>query len=93
MATIAGAGVFVVVLFWRRFVSLASMAAAVGLPTFVALDLIRGWTDSASAPTLAASTVIGGLVLLKHRANFERLRTGTEPRLGEGSVAQTEATP
>ena len=58
-----------------RYVSLASICAAVTIP--VATRLITG------NPTLTAfTTVLGVAVILKHKANILRLMAGTENRVG-----------
>jgi glycerol-3-phosphate acyltransferase PlsY len=72
-----GAIVAFVVIVWRtRYVSLASMAAAVLLPALAA------FTDE-GASMVGAAAVVGAVVLFCHRDNFARLRAGTERRLGQ----------
>jgi glycerol-3-phosphate acyltransferase PlsY len=56
-----------------RYASLASMAAAVSLP-FAALVLGEPW------PVVVFVTAAAGGVVLLHRANIGRLRSGTESR-------------
>ena len=73
---------FLIVVAWKRYVSLGSMAAAVSFPWFVFLTQRLGWEHRDPALLLAA-TVIGLFVLWKHRPNIERIRQGIEPRLGE----------
>lgn len=65
--------VFVAVLWKWRFVSLASITAAALIP-FLAGGLSR------SLPMFAASLFIGGMVIVRHRANISRLRAGSESR-------------
>ena len=65
---------------WRtRIVSAASIMAAVVLPVAVALTL------GAASPVFAVSLMIGAFVVFTHRANIQRLRAGTEPRLGRAA--------
>ncbi len=64
---------FVAVLWKWRYVSLASICAAALIP-FLAGGLER------SLPLFAASLFIGGMVIVRHRANIARLRAGTENR-------------
>jgi glycerol-3-phosphate acyltransferase PlsY len=72
-----GAIVAFVVIVWRtRYVSLASMAAAVLLPALAA------FTDE-GVPMVVAAAVVGAIVLFCHRDNLARLRAGTERRLGQ----------
>jgi glycerol-3-phosphate acyltransferase PlsY len=65
-----------VVIFWR-FVSLASISAAAALPLLVYLLYAprHAPPTSVSTCTLLAAVV----VIIKHRANIERLMAGTEP--------------
>jgi glycerol-3-phosphate acyltransferase PlsY len=74
---------FLIVVAWKRYVSLGSMAAAVSFPWFVFLTQRRGWEDRDPGLLLAA-TLIGLFIVWKHRPNIERIRQGIEPRLGEG---------
>lgn len=68
------------VVFWylmlkiSRYVSLASILAALSLPLWVIL-LER------SAPAVVASVVIAVLVTVKHASNIKRLREGREPMI------------
>ena len=59
---------------WKwRYVSLASITAAAVVPLFILLI-------EQSFPLFFASLFISGMVILRHRANIERLRNGTESR-------------
>ena len=73
---------FLIVVAWKRYVSLGSMTAAVSFPWFVFLTQRLGWEDRDPALLLAA-TLIGLFIVWKHRPNIERIRQGIEPRLGE----------
>ncbi len=68
-----------------RYVSLGSLCAAAALPLArVALALWREGQAPFSAPQLPltiASLAMGLLVVLRHRANIQRLLAGTENRL------------
>lgn len=59
-----------------RFVSLASIVAALVLPFIV-------WTTHGSPTKIVVVTMLSVLAIWKHRANIERLRAGKEPRLGK----------
>lgn len=74
--------VFLVLVAWKRYVSLGSIAAAAAFPLFVWL-LSRRAGEPADPWLLAAAVLIAALVLFKHRGNLARLRAGTEARLGE----------
>jgi len=65
--------VFAGVLWKWRYVSLASIAAATATPFLVFLA-------ERSLPLFAATLFISGMVILRHRGNIERLRSGTESR-------------
>jgi glycerol-3-phosphate acyltransferase PlsY len=65
--------VFVVVLLVWRYISLASITAAAATP-FVIAFYERSW------PIFWATLVIAAIVIWRHRANIERLRSGTENR-------------
>ena len=73
---------FVIVVAWKRYVSLGSITAAVSFVWFVFITQRLGWEDRDPALLLAA-TVIGLFIVWKHRPNIERIRQGIEPRLGE----------
>jgi glycerol-3-phosphate acyltransferase PlsY len=64
-------GVFVLVLWRWRYISLASISAAAAIPLLVLLF-------EGSATLFGATLLIAALVIWKHRANIERLRSGTE---------------
>lgn len=79
--------VWIIVLKLFRFVSLASMCAALSLPVLLAVRafwITGGNSPPADAvlPLLIAVTALAFLVIWKHRANIARLRAGTEPRVG-----------
>jgi len=65
--------VWVAVFFSSRYVSLASIAAAIALPVSAAL-LGKGMY------LLVFSGIVAALVIWRHRTNIERLRAGTENR-------------
>lgn len=58
-----------------RYVSLASIVAAVALPLAV-------WLTGHGALLIGVSTALGALAIYKHKANIDRLRVGTENRIG-----------
>lgn len=58
-----------------RYVSLASIVAAVALPLAV-------WLTGNGALLIGVSAALGALAVYKHKANIERLRAGTENRIG-----------
>jgi len=77
MATAIGVASFAIVALATRFVSLGSVAgtAAVAVATFVL----------GAAPAVCwSATLVGALIVWKHRANLERILRGSENRLGAG---------
>ncbi len=63
--------VFLLVAIPSGYVSLGSICAAIALPTWA---FVFGFTPAALIPT----AIVCVLVIWSHRANIERLRTGTE---------------
>ncbi len=70
---LAGVVIWIVAFAVSRYASVASIAAAIGLP-FVAFALGEPWP----VVVFVAAAALG--VLLLHRANMARLRAGTESR-------------
>ncbi len=88
MAAGIAVAVWVVVFALGRYVSLASIAAAVALPIAI-------WANPASYG-LTLRVVTTGLAVLaigKHRANIQRLAAGTESRVGRKRPAPSTGTP
>ncbi|MSQ90836.1 MAG: glycerol-3-phosphate 1-O-acyltransferase [Phycisphaerales bacterium] len=78
---------WIIVLKLFRFVSLASICAALSLPLFLVARV--AWTTNESSfpipvvlPMLLVTIALAILVVWKHRPNIARLRAGTEPRVG-----------
>lgn len=70
------------VLIWR-YVSLASIAAAVSFPVFLLLSafFFEDWPLTTLWPLLAGAVLMSLLVVLRHRANIRRLLDGTESKI------------
>jgi glycerol-3-phosphate acyltransferase PlsY len=77
-------GTWIIVFAVGRYVSVASIAAAVALPTAV-------WLTTDSLFLGIVTTALGLLAIFKHRDNVQRLFNGTEQRFGQKSATQ-EAT-
>lgn len=78
-AMAAAVALWIVVLAFWRYVSLASVAAAAALPF-----LVYAFYAPHHAPTLAvslSSVVVGVVIILKHWGNIQRLLAGKESRL------------
>ena len=67
-------GAWLVLFLLTRYVSVASIASAIALPTAV-------WLTKESATLGIVTTGLGVLAIAKHRANIQRLRNGTENRV------------
>lgn len=83
MATLVPLGLLITFLSWlmtflaTRYVSLASIVAAIVLPIATILT-------SRNRALWVIAFVFGGLAIWRHRANLQRLRTGTESRIEFG---------
>ena len=75
IATGIAAALFLVTVWLTRYVSLGSIAATLALPP------VAWWAGAPRAVVVAAAGA-GALILFRHRANFRRLRAGTERRMG-----------
>jgi glycerol-3-phosphate acyltransferase PlsY len=73
---LASALTWLIIAFFFRYASLASMVAAV----FAAFYSAFGWGFDAR---FVALTVIAALVLWRHQGNIRQLAAGTERRIGE----------
>jgi acyl phosphate:glycerol-3-phosphate acyltransferase len=78
--TLVGAAVWLAVLAVFRYASLASITAALAVPV-AALLLGSG------RPSVMAAALMAMIVIVRHRENIGRLRSGTEPRLGQRSAS------
>jgi len=69
-------GTWIIVFALSRYVSIASIAAAVALSATV-------WLTPNSLPLRIVTTALGLLAIAKHKSNIERLFNGTERRFGQ----------
>lgn len=74
-ATLMAAALFLAIAWITRYVSLASIAATLALPP-------AAWAFGASDAVVFSAAGIAALILFRHRANWRRLRSGTERRVG-----------
>ena len=81
LAFLIALGSWLVVFAVSRYVSLASIVAAVVLPFAV-------WTTDRRLFMVYIATLLSLLVIFKHRANIQRLIAGTENRIGKKKVEQ-----
>jgi acyl phosphate:glycerol-3-phosphate acyltransferase len=71
---------FGIVVYFTRYVSLASMVAAVFAPVYFLFGANVVWP--ASPPVAGALVVMGALLIWRHSENLDRLLKGKESRLG-----------
>ena len=69
-------GVFLIVLFTTRYVSLGSIAASLSFPIWVLL-----WYPGKNIPLLVFSFLLTSVILFTHRKNIGRLIKGEENRI------------
>jgi glycerol-3-phosphate acyltransferase PlsY len=81
LAVLPAAVIFVAVAGAFRYVSLGSLAGAVSVP--VAAWLLGRYPEAA----VLAAVAVAAIVVIRHRENIGRLRSGTERRLGQGTSA------
>ncbi len=81
-AAFAGAVWVAAVLTWR-YVSLASIVAAITFPLVLiaAILLTPAWSFAALWPLLLAAIAIPLMVIIRHRENVKRLLAGTESKI------------
>lgn len=77
-ATLILIAIFIAVLLATRVVSLSSMVTAGFAP-------IVFWLFFRSPVITGMSLFIAAMIILRHRGNIQRLRSGTEPKLGAAS--------
>jgi len=77
LAALCAVGVFIIIFAITRYVSLASILAAVMLPVFCLL-----WSPDRSPVFVGGVIFLSLLVIAKHHANISRLMQGKESRFG-----------
>jgi acyl phosphate:glycerol-3-phosphate acyltransferase len=76
IATLVGVGIWIVVFWLTRYVSLASITAAVVLPIVILVVS----EDQNKKPLIYSSACVATIVVWRHRSNLSRLIRGTESR-------------
>lgn len=74
-------GVFIIVLLTSRYVSLASLIAAITFPSAVAIRRYVFGIESLDPSLLVVGIVLASAIIVAHRANIKRLLNGTENRI------------
>jgi glycerol-3-phosphate acyltransferase PlsY len=84
--TLPAVGAFLtwaLIAFVLRYSSVASVASAVSIvPYFILLAVVRSWSVQEIWPFLIFIFAVVLLIVIRHRSNFQRLREGTEAKLG-----------
>jgi glycerol-3-phosphate acyltransferase PlsY len=83
LALVIVLSIFIILFVTTRYVSIGSIAAAFALP-------FATWFTQHNVGLTAVMAAIGGLAILKHRKNIQRLMNGTENRI---QFKKKEATP
>jgi len=78
LATLIGVVVWIIVFWLTRYVSLASLTAAVVLPLVILVISLQD--HNKAKPLVYASACVAAIVVWRHRSNLCRLLRGTEPR-------------
>jgi glycerol-3-phosphate acyltransferase PlsY len=73
---LAGVGLWLVVFYSTRYVSLASILMGLALTPLA-------WAFHRPAPQIGLCVALGVIILVRHRANVVRLIEGTEPRFAK----------
>jgi glycerol-3-phosphate acyltransferase PlsY len=80
---LAALAVWALIYALTRYVSLASILAAVAFPLlYLAFGLWRAWPvfTARMLPLLIFASLVAVMVLVRHRSNIQRLRSGTESK-------------
>jgi glycerol-3-phosphate acyltransferase PlsY len=75
--------IWVIVLLLSRYISLASIIAAIAFPVLLMAGIIinADWGIARLWPLLVMSIAIPLIVIIRHRSNIKRLLTGTESKV------------
>ena len=77
MVGFIGVAIWMVTFWVTRYVSLASVTAAVALPVVI---LAVSWRNENAKAIFYFSVCVAAVVIWRHRSNLSRLLSGTEPR-------------
>ncbi len=75
--------VWAIVVLLSKYVSLASIVAAVAFPVslVVAISINRGWTFASLWPLIIVAVLIAALIVIRHAENIKRLLDGSESKV------------
>jgi len=85
--------IFIILVAITRMVSLGSVAAAAALPLLTGLfnGLIYKTPAGNTAFCTIMAVIIGGILIIKHRANIKRILDGSESKIGSKKEPKTES--
>jgi glycerol-3-phosphate acyltransferase PlsY len=78
---IVAAAVFVILVAWKRYISLGSIFAALSLPVQAVIYFLCGWFHygkTGNIEALILISIVGIMAIIKHRSNIGRLLKGNE---------------
>jgi acyl phosphate:glycerol-3-phosphate acyltransferase len=78
LATLVGVAIWIIVFCLTRYVSLASIIAAVVLP--IVILMVDSQAQNKGRPLVYSSACVAAIIIWRHRSNLSRLIRGTEPR-------------
>ena len=78
VATLMGVAIWIIVFWLTRYVSWASIIAAVILP--IVILMLGSHDPNNRKPLFYSSACVAAVVVWRHRSNLSRLMRGTEPR-------------
>jgi glycerol-3-phosphate acyltransferase PlsY len=78
IAMLTGLAIWIIVFWLTRYVSLASIIAAVALP--IVILVFSSEDQNKGKPLFYASACVAAVIIWRHRSNLSRLIRGTEPR-------------
>jgi glycerol-3-phosphate acyltransferase PlsY len=91
LPALAALFIFIIIILTTRFVSVASILAAITFPiayVLIGLAWRPAWPVLGSQlPLLIFAAFVAAMIIYKHRANLARLRAGTELRIGQRRAA------
>jgi len=82
MALLPALAVFVAAVSLTKYISLGSMLASVVLPPLA-------YAAGSPLPDVLAAIGAAGIIVLRHRSNLARLRSGTERRIGARAASKS----
>ena len=75
LALVPALAVFFLGVWITKYISAASVMAALALPPLA-------YATGSPRPAIGAAAAVSALILFRHRSNLKRVRAGTEPRVG-----------